>query len=66
VFGPISRTPHYIHPIGYKWVFVQKIILNSEISRYKVRLVSQVSLNILELIIKKLTLLSWEGLLLDT
>jgi hypothetical protein len=41
VFGPVSRTPCHIHPVGYKWVFVRKRNENNEISRYKARLVAQ-------------------------
>ena len=41
VFGPVSRTPSHIHPVGYKWVFVRKRNENNEISRYKARLVAQ-------------------------
>jgi hypothetical protein len=41
VFGPVSRTPSHIHPVGYKWIFVRKRNENNEISRYKARLVAQ-------------------------
>jgi hypothetical protein len=33
-------TPHIVHPIGFKWVFIQKRNENNEVVRYKARLVA--------------------------
>ena len=41
VFGPVTRTPDGVKPVGYKWVFVRKRNENGEITRYKARLVAQ-------------------------
>jgi len=41
VFGPITKTPDNVKPVGYKWVFVRKRNEKNEIVRYKARLVAQ-------------------------
>ena len=41
VFGPITRTPNNVKPVGYKWVFVRKRNERNEVVRYKARLVAQ-------------------------
>jgi len=41
VFGPVVRTPKGVKPVGHKWVFVGKRNENSEVMRYKARLVAQ-------------------------
>ena len=41
VFGPITRIPDNVKPVGYKWVFVWKRNEKNEVVRYKARLVAQ-------------------------
>ena len=41
VFGPITRIPDNVKPVGYKWVFVRKRNEKNEVVRYKARLVAQ-------------------------
>ena len=41
VFGPITRIPDNVKPVGYKWVFFQKQNEKNEVVRYKARLVAQ-------------------------
>ena len=41
MFGPVSRIPPHVHPVGYKWVFVRKRNENNEVVRHKARLVAQ-------------------------
>ena len=41
VFGPITRIPGNVKPVGYKWVFVRKQNEKNEVVRYKARLVAQ-------------------------
>ena len=41
VFGPDARMPPKVFPVGYKWVFVQKIDENNVVVRYKASLVAQ-------------------------
>ena len=41
VFGPITRIPDNVKPIGYKWVFVRKLNEENKVVRYKARLVAQ-------------------------
>ena len=40
VFGPITRIPDNVKPIGYKWVFVRKRNEKNEVVRYKARIVA--------------------------
>ena len=41
VFGPITRIPDNIKPVGYKWVFVRKRNEKNEVVKYKARLIAQ-------------------------
>ena len=41
VFGPITRIPDNVKPVGYKWVFVRKRNEKNEVVWYKSRLVTQ-------------------------
>ena len=41
VFGPITRIPDNVKPVGYKWVFVRKRNEKNEVVRYKARLVDR-------------------------
>ena len=41
VFGPITRIPDNVKPVGYKWVFVRKRNEKNEVIRYEARLVTQ-------------------------
>jgi len=41
VFGPVTRIPNGVKPVGYKWVFVRKRNEKGEITRYKTQLVAQ-------------------------
>ena len=40
-FGPVTRIPNGVKPVGYKWVFVRKRNEKGEIKRYMARLVAQ-------------------------
>jgi len=40
VFLVVLPTPHDIHPVGYKWVFVQKQNANNKVVICKARLVA--------------------------
>ncbi|GJY33133.1 hypothetical protein Tco_0417602 [Tanacetum coccineum] len=46
VFGPIVTTPRDVKPVGYRWIFVWKRNEKNEVTRYKARLVAQVSKNL--------------------
>jgi hypothetical protein len=39
IFSNVIHTPPRIHPVGFKWVFIQKQNENNEIMRYKAMLV---------------------------
>jgi hypothetical protein len=39
VFSNVIPTPPRAHPVGFKWVFIQKWNENNEIVRYNARLV---------------------------
>ena len=41
VFGPITRIPDNVKPVGYKWVFVRKRNEKNEVVKYKARLIAQ-------------------------
>ena len=41
VFSVILPITPGVHPVGYKWVFVQKRNENNEVVRYKAMLVAQ-------------------------
>ena len=41
VFGPITRIPNNVKPVGYKWVFVRKRNEKNKVVRYKARLAAQ-------------------------